>query len=253
MGFLRALYRFCTFVTTCVSALVALAFRKWITGKDIQKGLEARQRWINFILDVLGVVVEVKGELPQQPALFVSNHRSYIDPLPVLKDVQAFPVAKAEVEKWPIIGYGSSETGILWVNRSQKESRKSTRQRVVETIQQRHFHTLIYPEGTTHKQPNTIAFRRGIFEEAAKHGITVIPVAIDYQDPKDAWVGDDTFIRHFFECFAKPKTYVKLWYGQPLQNSDPEELIQQAKEWIDTHLLIIQDSWKTTSPVAQRS
>jgi len=244
MRFLRALYRLIMFATTSTWVLVKFAFYKWRNGQDINRGLEIRRKWLIFILKVLGVKYQIKGFPPSEPSMIVCNHRTYLDPMPILTQVHAFPVAKAEVEKWPLVGYGSSETGVLWVNRSDRDSRRKTREKMIDVIRKLHHHILIFPEGTTHTHPTTIEFRHGTFEVAAKEGIQVIPVAIDYLNPKDAWVGEDTFSRHFFECFGNPETHVMLWYGPPIQASDPGELLHTAQSWIDEHMLKIQQYWK---------
>ena len=81
----------------------------------------------------------------------------------------------------------------------------------------------------------------------------MVPMAIDYADLGDAWIGDDTFLPHFLRCFGKPVTHVKIRYGQPLQSNDADLLVSETKQWIDENLLAIRQEFeaeKTRQPVA---
>ena len=62
-----------------------------------------------------------------EACLFVGNHRSSLDPIFVLAKVHAFPVSRAEVRNWPLVGKGSDMTGIIFVDKSSRESRAATK------------------------------------------------------------------------------------------------------------------------------
>jgi 1-acyl-sn-glycerol-3-phosphate acyltransferase len=162
----------------------------------------------------------------------ISNHRSYIDPVITLREAKAFPVAKAEVSKWPLIGWGAKFTGIIFVKRESRDSRRGAIQAIEEALDEQ-LPVLIYPEGTTTGEPGTLPFKMGAFRVAARKGVPVIPCAIDYPNPRDYWIGDDTFVRHFFETFSRLKTRVVVRYGPPIYGDDPKELAKEARAWID--------------------
>ena len=65
------------------------------------------------------------------------------------------------------------------------------------------YNVLIFPEGTSSKSPVLLEVRNATFEMAAAANVPIMPVAIEYANENDAWVGTDTFVRHFFECFGK--------------------------------------------------
>ena len=80
-----------------------------------------------------------------------------------------------------------------------------------------------------------------------------MPMAIDYADLGDAWVGDDTFIPHFLRSFGKKRTYVKIRYGKPMMSTDINYLVTESKRWIDENMLGIRqefESEKTSVPIA---
>ena len=84
----------------------------------------------------LGYIVALANE---GGGLLVSNHRSYLDPVVLLRDILAVAVAKKEVQDWPIIGYGARISGAIFVDRSNKESRRETREAIGEAIRDGYF------------------------------------------------------------------------------------------------------------------
>lgn len=233
MNKLRAAYRGIGFLF-----ILGYHFTKAILNAIIHKdplpgGLRIRRKFCVRSLRWLGVRVDQSGDVPQGgPFIFIGNHRSYLDPIVSLKDVPAMPVAKAEVSSWPLIGYGGKVTGIMYVKRESKSSRAAVMEAMRKTLKM-DYSVLVYPEGTTHTDPHTMPFKGGAFNLAAKEGTPIVPMALDYLDLGDAWVGDDTFIPHFIRCFGKKRTFVKIRYGQPLASDDLNYLMEQSKIWID--------------------
>ena len=244
IAFLRGTYRFFVFFFSAWWVLIKYFFFRLTRGRDIDHALDIRRRWLKYLLKALGVRTDFRGEIPQQPSLLIGNHRSYLDPMPMLTQLLAFPVVKAEVTKWPLVGYGTSETGVIWVQRSSKDSRKQTREAMKELVNTTGHHILIFPEGTTHKEPTTKELRPGAFVIAASENIPVVPFVIEYRNPDVAWVGKDKFIPHFIKTFGNKYTDAVLWYGPSIRSDDPMELRAKAKAWIDEHLLKIQGERK---------
>lgn len=216
-------------------------------GPDVDRGIRLRKQFSKFILPALGVRIVVSGTFPEGGGLLVCNHRSYVDPFLLLKDVPAMPVGKAAVATWPIIGIAGRVSGAIFVDRSSAESRKKARQDIATAILDGYF-IINYPEGTTHDKASTIPFKPGMFSDAVKEKFPVYPIALEYQQTNDFWVGDDTFIRHFLECFGKFRTYVRVHYGDAIYGTDPQRLMETTKETIDQQLMDIREGWfeKTT-------
>ena len=211
--------------------------------RQIKRGLTIRRIVIRQILNrLIGIRIQVNGTIPHERCILMANHRTYYDAVAVLKDVLAFPIGKIEVQSWPLIGYLASLTGVLFVDRSNKTSRKGTIGAMLQKINEGYtiFNT---PEGTTHDEPTTIKFHPGTFVAAAEHKIPVVPIAIEYRYKKDAWIGDDTFIRHFIECFGKWKTEVVITYFDPIVSDDADYLLNTTKSLIDNELIRIRNEW----------
>ena len=122
----------------------------------------------------------------------------------MLRDVDAFPVAKAEIANWPVIGKGAAMAGILYLRREDARSRAGTLVQIQEVVEQGNP-VIIFPEGTTSALPGTLPFKPGVFRLAAKTGIPVVPVAVSFHDPLDYWVGEEGFLSHAGRRFRKKR------------------------------------------------
>lgn len=241
--YFRGIVRFFIFLSTSLYYLIPILIRAAIRGDDLAHTLKKRRIWANNCTRLVGVRIEVNTPPEVEgPCVYVSNHRSYFDPVAVLRDVEALPVAKAEVSSWPFIGFAAKATGIMWVKRENRDSRRRTVEAIEETLKEG-FSVLIYPEGSTHIELKSHPFRQGAFRVAAELGVPVVPIAIEYSRPEDAWVGTDTFIPHFLSTFGRRRIHVKMQYGQPITGTDFEKLVQQTQDWIDAEVAEMRKGW----------
>lgn len=216
-----------------------------IRGYSPKYSMTERRKWARRLLRNIGVKIVRDGTLPTQPCILMCNHRSYMDPVITLTDVLAYPVSKAEVANWPVLGYGAKVTGILYLKRESVASRKKTLAAIAETVKGG-WPVILYPEGTTYDSPTTGDLKRGGFQLAANEGLTIVPVALDYGYTADYWVGDATFVPHFLSRFAEKNIYVRIRYGNPITGNDQAALMAQTKQWIDAQLIEFQQEtgWK---------
>ncbi len=62
------------------------------------------QYFCRKLCKVFNIDVKVHGDIPRQPALWVSNHMSWLDVAVLGSGARVFFLAKAEIEKWPVLG-----------------------------------------------------------------------------------------------------------------------------------------------------
>lgn len=237
---LRAFYRLLFFAGYTLLRIGQIILISLIKGTDQHRLLRIRRSWARRLLPCIGVVVETTGQAPDYPCIVMGNHRSYLDPVVLVRDIAGFPVSKAEVANWPIIGYGATLTGVLFLQRESLTSRKATLGGIAATVRAG-FPVILFPEGTTHDKPTTIELKRGGFQLAAEGGFPVVPVMIEYADPADYWIGDDTFLPHFFRRFGERHMRVFVRYGDPISGANAQELNQKTREWIDLQLVDIRN------------
>lgn len=197
---------------------------------------------MRFGLPIMGLSIEKRGEFHNEPALYVCNHRSLSDPMALCYFLDAFVIAKAEVGDIPLLNKGALLTGIIYVKRESKDSRKAARQALIDTVLSGQ-NVLVYPEGTTNANFETMPFRPGTFVDAAKNGIPVVPVTIEYKSENDLWI-DRGLIAHWFYQFWKISTEAKLVIGKAMKSEDFEEMRSNAEAWTNEMIVDIHKNWK---------
>jgi 1-acyl-sn-glycerol-3-phosphate acyltransferase len=243
MNLLRAFWRLGVFGATALVPISNILLYNLFRGENERRSLLVRQRWVRWLLPRLGIRLTLRGTPPDFPCLLVSNHRSYLDPFVLVHDVVCLPVSKSEVSEWPLIGYGTRISGVLFLERENPQSRKYTLNAIVRKVGEG-YPVCLFPEGTTGAAPATLPFRPGGFKLAAEHRIRVVPMAIEYADPADYWLGSDTFLPHFIKRFGQKRLTVQVRYGTAIDHPDADVLLAESRRWIDDQLADMQNSMR---------
>lgn len=193
--------------------------------------------WARCLNALLGVRVTVLGSPPRTPCLLVANHRSYIDVTVLGAQQPSVFVAKSELADWPLLGRAARLGATIFVRRDDERSRRRTREAMAEVLREGVV-VVNFAEGTTAPKGGLRPLRPGGFRLAAELGLPVVPVALEYDDPDDAWLDDDTFARHFLAQFAKPELRVTASYGPPRTGGDAEELRRETQDWLRRELAL---------------
>ncbi len=241
MAILRVVFRFFLFV------FGSLWYTFWallpkLLGMDFKYSYRAYVAWKKLMIWGLNIKVELEGPKPTTAGVIMANHRSYVDVLFIDSETPVVFVAKKSVSKWPIVGWGGKALSTVWVERSSKTSRQKTREQLTQRLEEG-ISVVVFPEGTTHRGPETLAFKPGMFNTVASAQLPVYALAIEYENPKIAWVDDDLFLPHFFEIFGQKAIRVKLRFSQPLLHSDGTALKEQTQDWINQQLLVFRSEW----------
>lgn len=228
-GWIRSVWRFFYFAFATTLGIAGFLWAiVWGADKE-EAGRNLRKKWLSRVPARLGLRMQLEGIPFQGPCLYVGNHIAYIDPAVVLTYVDASVVAKAEVSRWPLVGLGAHIVGTIFVQRDEKSSREEAARAISDALHNGKS-ILVFPEGTTSAGPKTIPFRPRSFDAAFIAGVPVQPIAIWYQSPDVAYIGDDTFIPHFFRLFRMKHIYGTVVFGPLLYG---EDTCTQARQWID--------------------
>lgn len=241
MKYIIAWSRIILLVITTMIFLTFYTLSTLFFGRSIQRAFRIRKICVKTFIRILGFKVKTHGKIKElTPALYISNHRCFSDPLLALQYFYFYPIGKAEIEKYPLIGLAAKETGILFVKRDNRESRSEIKEGIKKALQA-NLNIFLCPEGTTNVGQTTKEFKKGAFAVAAELKLPVIPMAIVYHDPaSDFWIPGDSLIQHFIRQFGKWTTMVDIYFpNQPFYNNDPILLMDNCKEWIDEKLLNI--------------
>ncbi len=226
------------FFLLLVVSILALYLRLLVTPKNRKQEVKfrARKTFCRRTNSIFGLHLSVVGHIPSDECyLYVSNHRSFYDPVAFLSCLNANPVSKAEVSRYPLIGWGARLTEVLMLDRNAKEERRRMKHRIYENLRDG-TSILIYPEGTTSALPLTDTFRKGAFESAVKAGRAVIPVAMEYPDSSYYWINRPLYDQFVYQVVYRADRRIYLSIGQPITNPDPLILLEKTQNSINLQI-----------------
>ncbi|HEX5656975.1 MAG TPA: lysophospholipid acyltransferase family protein [Polyangiales bacterium] len=219
----------------------AFAIELWSRGivDGAARSAEERARELTWIAENMvalhGVRPCVRGVLPTQPSLLVANHMSYFDPVVMSSLLPLTAVAKQEVGSWPVIGEQCKRYGVLWYERENALSGARVLREAMRALE-RGVSVLVFPEGTTTYGESVLPFKRGSFGAALHAGVPIVPVALRYESPSAAWVGDQAFLSHYVRAVSKRYTRVSVEFLPALSQGTPSELAEEARRAIERAL-----------------
>ncbi|WP_068829443.1 lysophospholipid acyltransferase family protein [Pseudomonas sp. BMS12] len=185
--------------------------------------------------------VQVQGELPTEPMLWVSNHVSWTD-IPLLGQLLPLSfLSKAEVRTWPLAGWLAHKAGTLFIRRGSGDSTLLARQLHRHLSAGRQL--LIFPEGTTTDGQQVRTFHGRLLTGAIEAGVALQPVAIRYlrngeSDLLAPFIGDDDLPSHLLRLFAGERALVQIQLLAPIASTGIERnaLARQAQRAVQIAL-----------------
>ncbi|KAG1694956.1 1-acyl-sn-glycerol-3-phosphate acyltransferase [Nymphon striatum] len=90
-------------------------------------------------------------------------------------------LSKAEVRKWPVIGWLGEKGGTVYIERGGKNASQIASQEIAKKINAGD-NILVFPEGTTSTAGDVRRFHARIFAPAMDHNLSVQPIAVQYLD-----------------------------------------------------------------------
>jgi 1-acyl-sn-glycerol-3-phosphate acyltransferase len=137
-------------------------------------------------LRLSGVRVRVRGLEnldPRQAYVFIANHRSFLDTAALFYHLRRRIgiLAKKELLKVPIMGYGMGFVNIMAIDRTNRESALRTTKAATDRLRAG-VSFGVFAEGTRARPGELLPFKKGGFYMAVEAGVPVVPVAMKYTD-----------------------------------------------------------------------
>ncbi|WP_120635666.1 1-acyl-sn-glycerol-3-phosphate acyltransferase [Ruegeria sp. EL01] len=180
---------------------------------------------------ILGIGFQTSGSLMREHGAVVANHSSWLDIFALNARKRIYFVSKAEVAKWPGIGWLARATGTVFIERNPKKAREQTR--IFETRLNAGHKLLFFPEGTSTDGLRILPFKTTLFAaffaDELRNKMYVQPVSVVFHAPKGqpdrfyGWWGDMEFGPHLLKTLgARRQGSVELIYHAPARVSDFE-------------------------------
>jgi 1-acyl-sn-glycerol-3-phosphate acyltransferase len=215
----------------------------WIS---LDRRRETIRRWSVRMLRILNVETRIHGAPPGAlpgNLLIVANHISWLD-IFVLNTLQpARFIAKAELRRWPVIGWLSASAGTLFVERERRRHARSVNRDAAEALSRGDV-IAIFPEGTTTDGFTLLPFKGSLLQPIVDAEGHVQPIAIRYRDATGAqsvapaYVGDTSFATSFWTLTAERSLVADLHLAPvlPARARHRRELARAAEDAIRTVL-----------------
>ena len=188
----------------------------------------------SFVCRLFSLQCECVGApTTDQPALYVSNHVSYLDVFVLGSVLRGSFVAKSEVASWPVLGKLAKLQNTLFLERN--VHRAAEQIEVLRNHLQQEGSLIMFPEGTSTAGTTVAPFRSSLF--AAANDVTIQPVTVAYVDyegepmtrgerERYAWylpnpkehptTPNRPFVSHFFAGMGLGRCTVKVLFHEPI-------------------------------------
>ena len=172
------------------------------------------QYFCRRLCDVFNIEVQVHGVIPREPALWVSNHISWLDVAVLGSSARIFFLAKAEIEKWPILGNLAKGGGTLFIKRGSGDSIR-IREQITEFLKQ-DIPVLFFPEATTTDGTKVKKVHGRLLGAAieAQRPVQICVICYVNQngelDMVAPFIGEMTFAEHVQRVLEMPKVTAHL-------------------------------------------
>ncbi len=188
-------------------------------------------QWAQRFLRILKVDLRTQGSpVTSGPLLVVANHISWLDILVMLAVQPVRFVSKAEIKRWPLIGWLATNAGTLYIERASRRDALRVVHHIAEALHadvdasansQVTSIIAVFPEGTTSDGSVVLPFHANLIQAAISAHAPVQAVALRYQDPATgqlsltpAYVDDDTLLTSVWRLLSSPSVQAMVCFTE---------------------------------------
>ncbi|KAK7255855.1 hypothetical protein RIF29_29279 [Crotalaria pallida] len=163
---------------------------------------------------------------PDTPAVYVSNHQSFLDIYTLLTLGRNFKfISKTGIFLYPIIGWAMFLLGMIPLKRMDNRSQLDCLKRCMDLIK-KGASVFFFPEGTRSKDGKLGSFKKGAFSVAAKTNAPVVPITL---------IGTGQIMPAGKEGIVNTGS-VKVVIHKPIEGNDAMVLCNEASKTIGSAL-----------------
>ena len=180
--------------------------------------------WSAGLLRVFGLRTRRYGTPLPGAALFVANHVSWIDiTLMHSQRVVGF-VAKAEIARWPVVGWLAGRGGTIYHHRGDNASLHGVMHQMVQRLESGQA-VGVFPEGRTTDGGRIGVFHARIFQPAVLAAVPAQPVALKYGARGNAqtivaFQAGEHFLGNFLRLLGEPARVAEVHFLEPVGASE---------------------------------
>lgn len=191
--------------------------------------------WSRRVLTIAGVRIRVIGPRTADPerarivreafapsdpvkatgAMLVLNHISWLD-IHVIDAIRpARFVAKSEIAGWPVVGYLTSRTGTIFIERGRRHAVRDANHRAAQLLAEGALIGM-FPEGTTGDGDRLLPFHANLIQPAIEARVPVIVAGLRYVDRdgrrtvETSYIGDTSLFESVVRILRAPPIVAEL-------------------------------------------
>ena len=180
--------------------------------------------FLRYSARVSGARIKVHGTHLKRDVFYIANHVSWIDILAMAGACGTAFVAKAELEKAPVVGWLASLNRTVFVKR---EHRMGVAQQInlLKEALADNWSVTVFPEGTTTDGQSLLPFKTSMLSvlEPPPPGVLVQPVLLDYGSVAEwiGWIGDEGGLNNAKRLLSRRGNFVvHLHFLEPFSPED---------------------------------
>lgn len=229
MVFMRVVVRSVLAFVWIVMGWLTLLLLKLVTGwRTVRHLLPFYNRGILFLM---GVRLQVHGDICRRGVVYCCNHLSWLDILVVSSVVKAAFVAKQELTQWPLLGLIFRIQNTIFINRESKKSLWEVQMRMQKVLEG-DYCVVLFGESTTgdgHRVMPIFSPLLRVLEtdDARRHTWRVQPMSLAYTRINDAatgrlmrphfsWIGIEDLLVHLKRFLTHGHSLAEVVFHEPL-------------------------------------
>ena len=195
-----------------------------IGGKQV--GHAAIRWWSRGLLRVFGMRVRGVGTPLVGGTMFVANHVSWIDIIALLSQHMMGFIAKAEIRRWPVVGWITSHGETIYLQRGNANSLGDVMAEMSQRLRDGRA-VAAFPEGGTRDGRELGAFHARIFTAAVEADAPVQPVALCFGTRCEAqqvvaFARGEHFVGNLLRLLGEPPRPVTVCFLDPILHTEHE-------------------------------
>lgn len=209
-------------LTLLVVSLPFLAQRRTAAGESWAH--RAIRWWSLVLVRVFGFQVHRIGEPLPGAVMFVANHVNWIDIQLMHSQRMMGFIAKAEISRWPFLGWLAARGETIYHHRGNHDSLHGVMHQMVERLESGRA-VGVFPEGRTTSGHEVANFHARIFQPAVLAGVPAQPVALRYGAGGNAqtiiaFQPGESFVGNFLRVLGEPGRVAEVHFLDPVPASE---------------------------------
>jgi len=182
--------------------------------------------WARGLLRVFGMRVQGVGTPLPGGTMFVANHVSWVDIMALHSQHMMGFIAKAEIRRWPVVGWISSHGETIYLQRGNAHSLGDVMAEMAQRLRDGRA-VAAFPEGGTRDGRELGAFHARIFTAAVDADAPVQPVALCFGEHCEAqsivaFARGEGFMGNFARLLGEPARPVRVCFLEPILHAEHE-------------------------------